>query len=129
MSTSKSILIVGGSSAHRRLVCMIFRRSQIPFSSAFTSLDGACTMIAKQKFDIVTLDGDFINNVEYNIIDYIRKSVSKNAHIMVFSDNNDRVNAGILSGANCGFNKKILERPLKITRYFQLIPAKVASTL
>lgn len=130
MSTVKNILIVGSDSVHQSLVCMIFRRSQMSFIPAFVnSLDAACTMIAKEKFDIVTLDGDFINNVESNIVDYVRKSISKNAHIIVFSDNNDHVNAGILSGANCEFNKKILEQPLKISRDLQLIPAKVKSTL
>lgn len=110
----KEILIVFEDDTDQQRVSSLFKRSQFAFTPTFvSSLRAAKMEIEKKKFDIIVLDDVLESDLGYEFILEIRKSVSKDTKILMFSGDRYHISQAISYGAKA-YYKVALRMNFKI---------------
>ncbi len=95
-----------------------------------SSLADAREKLSEVVFDVIVLDGALSTfpdrSMGYDLIPDIKSSSSCKAKVIMFSGQDEYVAEGMNRGADYGFSKNLLMRPMKFSESFDsLIPAKV----
>lgn len=122
----KSILIVDDSKDDQQLIARLFKRSFSFIPTFASSFPEARENLCKQQFDIVVLDGYLPDIIKggygYQLIPDIQKTQSSGCIILMISGEKSYIKKGLNSGAHFGFNKRDIEKDVKLTKAFELVP-------
>jgi len=121
-----TILIVDDSSGDQSDVRLLFERSLSHLANVsivtVSSFDEAKTSLARQQFNIITLDGAMGLYFGYDLIPFINESQIQTPIIIMISGERCHIRKGLDKGAHFGFYKRAIKAPIVFNEKFELVP-------